>query len=236
MFKDIKSVRKRAGLTQGELAARAGMDRPNLSAIESGRRTMSMKLADRVLEALDEDDSPGAEDLVIANRIRAFQNAKKNGDLERMFDSATAVIKAGAATPGALPLFHEMISDIEAEIDEADDEDDGRDLFGRVLPVLKDSGDEDDEDDGRDMYGRVVSSPRNHDGDDDGMDDGRDMFGRVMRSPSGGDDEDDGRDMFGRVIRPVDQDDDDDEEEYEDDDDLEGVEEDNRDIYGRKIR
>ncbi len=204
MFDSLRVVRKRAGVTQAELAERMGTSQSNICAYESGRRTMSMKLADRVLEALDEDDSPGAEDLVIANRIRAFQNAKKDGDLESMFDSATAVIKAGAATPGALPLFHEMISDIEAEIDEEDD-DDGRDLFGRVRPVLKDS---EDEDDGRDMYGRVVSSPH-------------------------GDDDDDGRDLFGRVIRPQNEDADDEDE--DEDDDLEGVEEDNRDMFGRKI-
>jgi transcriptional regulator with XRE-family HTH domain len=209
MFEGLRVVRKRAGISQAELARRIGTRQSNIAAYENGAKGMSEKLASRVLKALDEDDSPSSVDLVIANRIKAFQQAKKKGDLERMFDSATAVVKAGAATPGALPLFHEMIEEIEAEIDEADglDTDDDRDLYGRVRPVLKGSDDEDD----RDLYGRVVAKPS-------------------------GDDEDDGRDMFGRVIRPVDQDDDDDEEEYEDDDDLDGIEEDNRDIYGRKIR
>ncbi len=171
---------------------------------------MSTTIADRVLEALDGVDAPSSADLVIANRLRAFQIAKKKGDFGRMLDCTRAVIKAGAATPEALPLFEEMVSEVERGVDDEDDEDDeddGRDLFGRVLPVLKGS---EDEDDGRDMYGRVVSSPS-------------------------GDDDDDGRDLFGRVIRPVDQGGEDDEE-YEDEDDLEGVEEDNRDIYGRKIR
>jgi transcriptional regulator with XRE-family HTH domain len=200
MFEDLKAVRKRAGLTQAELAARAGLDRPNLSAIEGGRRTMSVKLANRVLDALDEDDAPSAADLVIGNRIKAFQKAKKRGDLGGMFDSATAVIKAGAATPGALPLFEEMIGEIEDAIDEEDglDTDDDRDLFGRVKPVLKGS---DDEDDGRDLFGRVVSSPDGDDGDD-----GRDLFGRVIRPVDEDEDDedlegdDDGRDMFGRRI------------------------------------
>lgn len=220
MFEDIRSVRKRAGLTQGELAARAGMDRPNISAMESGRRTMSTTIADRVLEALDEVDAPSSADLVIANRLRAFQIAKKKGDFGRMLDCTRAVIKAGAATPEALPLFEEMVSEVERGIDEEDD-DDGRDLFGRVRPVLKGS---EDEDDGRDLYGRVVSSPS---GDDD--DDGRDLFGRVIRpvdqdgedeDDEDDEDDDDGRDVFGRVVRSPNHD---------------GIEEDNRDMFGRKI-
>jgi hypothetical protein len=127
---------------------------------------MGLKIANRVLKALDEDDSPGAADLVISNRIRAFQLAKKNGDLGRMLDCASAVIKAGSATPGAVSLFEELISDIEDEIDQEDglDTDDDRDLYGRVKPVVKGS---DEDDDGRDMYGRVVSSPSGGDDDDD---------------------------------------------------------------------
>jgi transcriptional regulator with XRE-family HTH domain len=167
MFEGLRVLRKRAGVTQAELAERIGTRQSNIAAYESGGKAMGLKLANRVLEALDEDDNPSSADLVIGNRIKAFQKAKKDGDLESMFDSATAVIKAGAATPGALPLFHEMISDIEDEIDEADgyeDDDDDRDLFGRIKPVLKGS---DDEDDGRDMYGRVVSSPSGGDDDDD---------------------------------------------------------------------
>jgi transcriptional regulator with XRE-family HTH domain len=198
MFKGLRAVRKRAGISQAELAERIGTRQSNIAAYESGGKTMSTKIANRVLKALDADDSPGAADLVISNRIRAFQLAKKNGDLGKMLDSASAVIKAGAATPEALPLFEEMVSEVERAIDEEDGyEDDDRDLHGRIKPVVKGS----DEDDGRDMYGRVVSSPH---GDDD--DDGRDLFGRVIRPQNeDADDEDeddedldDGRDVFGR--------------------------------------
>ena len=163
MFEGLRVLRKRAGVTQAELAERIGTRQSNIAAYESGGKTMGLKIANRVLKALDEDDSPGAADLVISNRIRAFQLAKKNGDLGRMLDCASAVIKAGSATPGAVSLFEELISDIEDEIDQEDglDTDDDRDLYGRVKPVVKGS----DEDDDRDLFGRRVSSPH---GDGDG--------------------------------------------------------------------
>lgn len=146
MFEDLKTVREKAGMTQHELAVRAGLDRPNLSAIEGGRRVVSLKLANRVLKALDEDDSPSAEDLVVANRIRAFQRAKQSGDLGTMLDSATAVAKMISATPEALTLFAEMVGEIEKAADFEDGfEEDRRDILGRVLPDL-DGGQDDEED------------------------------------------------------------------------------------------
>jgi|SRR5699024_553920 len=49
---DIRSSRLAAGLSQSELARRAGVSQPNLSAYEHGRRTPSPRVLDRIRRAL----------------------------------------------------------------------------------------------------------------------------------------------------------------------------------------
>jgi len=49
---DIRASRLAAGLTQSELARRAGVSQPNLSAYEHGRRTPSPLVLDRIRRAL----------------------------------------------------------------------------------------------------------------------------------------------------------------------------------------
>ena len=48
----LRDQRKAAGLTQADLAERAGVARPNLTAIEAGRRRISPDMADRLLSAI----------------------------------------------------------------------------------------------------------------------------------------------------------------------------------------
>lgn len=49
---DIRASRLAAGLSQSELARRAGVSQPNLSAYEQGRRTPSPLVLDRIRRAL----------------------------------------------------------------------------------------------------------------------------------------------------------------------------------------
>lgn len=49
---DIRAARVRAGLSYGQAAKLAGVDRPNYIAIEMGRRTASTDLACKILDAL----------------------------------------------------------------------------------------------------------------------------------------------------------------------------------------
>jgi len=48
----IRATRERAGITQGELARRAGTSRPTVSAYEAGRKSPSLATAQRLLAAL----------------------------------------------------------------------------------------------------------------------------------------------------------------------------------------
>lgn len=49
---DIKAERERAGLSQAQLAALAGIASSNLSALESGKRPLSARMASRLLRQL----------------------------------------------------------------------------------------------------------------------------------------------------------------------------------------
>jgi transcriptional regulator with XRE-family HTH domain len=49
--REIRAARRRAGLTQAALAARAGTSQATLSAYESGRKRPSVQTLDRVLKA-----------------------------------------------------------------------------------------------------------------------------------------------------------------------------------------
>jgi transcriptional regulator with XRE-family HTH domain len=49
----IRILRERAGISQEELAGRAGLDRTYVSGIERGRRNPSVKSLQRVADALD---------------------------------------------------------------------------------------------------------------------------------------------------------------------------------------
>lgn len=76
----IREARERAGLSQAELAARAGVSQPVISAYESGRRQPSMAMLAKLVEASGHDlrveavARPGADralpDTAMGRRLR----------------------------------------------------------------------------------------------------------------------------------------------------------------------
>jgi transcriptional regulator with XRE-family HTH domain len=171
----LLEVRKRAGCSQEELADRIGTSRPNVSAYESGGKIMGLKIANKVLEEIGES-SVSAEELVIANRLKAYKRARDAGDVPRMFSAAKDVAKIGEGrtlTTEGNSLVNEIVDDAleyaeKAYEDPEDPEDqddldgDGRDLYGRRIRPLDEAGDgqddeeDQDEDDERDIFGRRI--------------------------------------------------------------------------------
>jgi transcriptional regulator with XRE-family HTH domain len=72
----VRDIRRRAGLTQRALAARAGVPQPTIAEIEAGRREPSMTLLGRLAEAtgyelkLELQPLPPRSAVATANRIR----------------------------------------------------------------------------------------------------------------------------------------------------------------------
>ena len=62
-MKSIADYRVAAGLTQAELALRAGTSRTSLAAIESGKRTLTSQMRRRLLDAVWERDRSSASRL-----------------------------------------------------------------------------------------------------------------------------------------------------------------------------
>jgi transcriptional regulator with XRE-family HTH domain len=191
----LRTVRKKAGYSQEELAARIGTSRPNVSAYESGGRTMSLKIANKVLEEIGETEVTG-EELVIGNRLLAYKRARESGDVPGMFEAARMVAKIKERVPltrkgdelvdeivtDALEYAEKATGGFEDEDDQDDLDGDGRDFFGRVITRVRSTGG--DPEDNRDAFGRSIQPEKSGD-PEDGQDE---------------DDEDDGRDMYGRRI------------------------------------
>jgi putative transcriptional regulator len=51
----VAQARKRAGLTQQQLAEKVGVNRVSIARVEAGTRSPSMKLALRIADVLDKD-------------------------------------------------------------------------------------------------------------------------------------------------------------------------------------
>ncbi len=171
----LRTVRKRAGYSQREVAELVGTSQPNICAYESGDRTMSLKIANKVLREIGELNVSG-EELVVANRLKAYKRARDAGDVPRMFSAARDVAKIGEGrtlTTEGNSLVNEIVDDAleyaeKAYEDPEDPEDqddldgDGRDLYGRRIRPLDEAGDcqddeeDQDEDDGRDIFGRRI--------------------------------------------------------------------------------
>jgi transcriptional regulator with XRE-family HTH domain len=62
---EIRRLRARRGLTQSDLAAISGVSQPNVSAIESGRRTPSVETFARLVAGCGYDLAASAGDEVI---------------------------------------------------------------------------------------------------------------------------------------------------------------------------
>lgn len=52
MSETLRELRERAGLSQGQLALRSGVAQPNIAAYESGRRSPSAAMVDRLRSAM----------------------------------------------------------------------------------------------------------------------------------------------------------------------------------------
>lgn len=118
----IRRVRVAAGLSQDELATRAGVRQPNLAAIESGTRHPSAKMVERLLTAAKPLPSEAlrlhrAELLEIAQRhhardVRVFGSVARGEDhpgsdidLLVRFDPGTTVFDVAALIDEAEALF-----------------------------------------------------------------------------------------------------------------------------------
>ena len=88
----IRTVRRRAGLTQAELATRSGVARPALSAYENGRRQPSVATLARIAAVC------GAK-VELTPRIDPFRNGAR-------FEDALSIVDAMPSAPrrrGGLP-------------------------------------------------------------------------------------------------------------------------------------
>ncbi|WP_231444735.1 helix-turn-helix domain-containing protein [Brevibacterium zhoupengii] len=74
----IREARLDAGLTQAELARRAGLRQPSLAQMESGTRNVSEEMLDRVLEAADYRPSLALERNFNAVRKAASRRGLRN--------------------------------------------------------------------------------------------------------------------------------------------------------------
>ncbi len=87
----LRAARKRAGLTQEELATLVGTHRENLSQWESATKGLSFKMAKRLAGHL-EDAHPG--EMVTANRLTAYKRAKSEGDAAGALLAVKGLIEA----------------------------------------------------------------------------------------------------------------------------------------------
>ena len=168
---DLRTARNRKGLSQEELAGLTGTDQGTISAVESGTRGVSEKLAQRLGSVLD----PSGDELIIENRARAMERAIKSGDRAGVLAAAKTVVKVASRhelTPKGEKYLDDLTDkaikfavgglDFEDENEDEEDfdaEDDGRDFAGRRVVPLEELTDDDDEGlegDGRDFMGRRI--------------------------------------------------------------------------------
>jgi transcriptional regulator with XRE-family HTH domain len=86
---DLRTARKRAGLTQERLAELVGTDRANIAGLESAARAMSAKMGERLSEHVD----VASAELVIANRLAAIKRSKEQGDAAGVLTAAKGIVQ-----------------------------------------------------------------------------------------------------------------------------------------------
>jgi predicted nucleotidyltransferase len=72
---EIRAMRLAAGLTQAELAARAGTARPNIAAYESGAKIPSPEVRERLIAAM----RPSPSEALRGHEAEVLQIAERNG-------------------------------------------------------------------------------------------------------------------------------------------------------------
>lgn len=85
----MRAIRKLREMTQRELAEETGVKKSNIAAMESGARTMSMKMAGRLAEILDVEPV----EIYVENHVSAIRRAMVEGDVERVHKSARAIFE-----------------------------------------------------------------------------------------------------------------------------------------------
>jgi len=120
----IRSARRRAGLTQSDLARRAGVAQPVVSAYENGRREPGLVMLTKLIEATGHavviEVVPGPNkgreipDTPIGRRLRRHRNAIIDAALRR---GATNVRVFGSVARGE----DNSLSDVDILVDLADD-------------------------------------------------------------------------------------------------------------------
>ncbi len=86
---DVRSVRKRLGLSQRALALSAGIDQGNLSKMESGERAIPDDAADKLAAVLGTDSL----NLIMANRALAAEKAMSEGDAIGVLKAIEALVE-----------------------------------------------------------------------------------------------------------------------------------------------
>jgi predicted nucleotidyltransferase/DNA-binding XRE family transcriptional regulator len=147
----IKEARRRAGLTQAQLARAAGTSQPSLAAYESGAKSPSVRTLDRIVRAsgasldvrlravpiargrLLAELRAHAEEIQGAARRRRIRNVRVFGSAARGEETPASdvdlLVDFDASKHGVLPLVG-FASDVRAII--------GRDVDATTVDILRD--------------------------------------------------------------------------------------------------
>lgn len=93
LVEDLALERKGAGITQGTLALRAGVDQTRVSRYESGDRAMGRASAEKLARVLDAD----ADTLMFGNRAAMMRKAMRDGDPAGVLEAAKSAVKLADA-------------------------------------------------------------------------------------------------------------------------------------------
>ena len=88
---DLRTSRKRAGLTQEQLADLVGVSQSNIAGMESAVRAVSKTMGNRLAQHVGVE----SVELVIANRLAAYKRGKQESDARAVLTAAKAIVEAG---------------------------------------------------------------------------------------------------------------------------------------------
>lgn len=105
----IRAARRDAGLTQSELARRAGLRQPSLAQMESGARNVSEDMLERVLEAADYRPSLAVaqyfDEILTCASARGLRNVRVFGSVARGEDGFDSDIDLLVTPDRGVDLF-----------------------------------------------------------------------------------------------------------------------------------